>query len=334
MSESKFPIVVTDKDSTVVDIESVGRIDYDPMRVFLTSRVSPRTRHTMKQSLDRVAVILESRAEHIPWHQLDFQHTALIQSKLIAKFKPATVNVTLAAVRGVMKTAWKLNLLSLEQFTRATAWEKVRSSRLIAGHDIIPEDVLALRSFCNSEPDPYGAYCKGIFAILFGGGLRATETCDLTTDSYDKFERSVQIIRKGQKEVEISIGKSEAEDLENWISVRKTLSIPTKWLFVRVMRNGKIKPVPNTQKSLHKLCLDISIRANLSRTFSPHDCRRTFCTRLLESGIDLATVQRLMSHESPETTIRYDKRQHKTDAAARDRVKIWGNDEEKLPIKK
>lgn len=42
--------------------------------------------------------------------------------------------------------------------------------------------------------------------------------------------------------------------------------------------------------------------------FSPHDLRRTFATRLLDSGADLAIVKEAMGHASVQTTLRYDKR--------------------------
>lgn len=49
------------------------------------------------------------------------------------------------------------------------------------------------------------------------------------------------------------------------------------------------------------------------KAFSPHDCRRTFCTALLDAGADVASVAGLMGHASTDTTRKYDRR----DARAR-----------------
>lgn len=54
------------------------------------------------------------------------------------------------------------------------------------------------------------------------------------------------------------------------------------------------------------------------RSFTPHDLRRTFATRLLESGADINTVRQAMGHSSVVTTRRYDKRdEHLVEEATR-----------------
>ena len=69
--------------------------------------------------------------------------------------------------------------------------------------------------------------------------------------------------------------------------------------------------------AIHQL---LRARADESRvsSFTPHDLRRTFATRLLESGADINTVRQAMGHSSVVTTRRYDKRdEHLVEEATR-----------------
>ena len=66
------------------------------------------------------------------------------------------------------------------------------------------------------------------------------------------------------------------------------------------------------RKRLSERAIDDLVRkrrldADLSK-FSHHDLRRSFGTHLLNSGVDLLLVQKLMRHSSVNTTRIYDKR--------------------------
>ena len=72
-----------------------------------------------------------------------------------------------------------------------------------------------------------------------------------------------------------------------------------------------------TAGAIHQL---LRARADESQvsSFTPHDLRRTFATRLLESGADINTVRQAMGHSSVVTTRRYDKRdEHLVEEATR-----------------
>ena len=53
-------------------------------------------------------------ATELPWHRLGYQHTQALRAALADRYSPATVNRHLAALRGVLKEAWRLGLMDAE----------------------------------------------------------------------------------------------------------------------------------------------------------------------------------------------------------------------------
>lgn len=295
---------------------------------YLAAFNSEKTRQTMNDGIVRMLDIMKEMVgkpicrEDVPWHRMGYSAAMAIRARLIERYRPPTVAVTLTALRGVLRTAWREKLMSHEDFHIATDWPENRATSLPAGRALSEEEVQRLRAFCLEDVPPFGTFTLGLFALLLGTGLRANEACTLTVDAYDPVDQTLRFLRKGRKEVLLSLGTGEAQEVEAWIALRKTFEVPLPWLFIRVWRDGRVRPKKLSVKVLEHMCKDLAHRAGLKH-FSPHDCRRTFGTLLLERGIDLATVQRLMSHESPDTTARYDRRQWKTDAKARRSVTIW-----------
>jgi integrase/recombinase XerD len=304
---------------------------------YLAGRDSAQSIVTMRESLARIGRLLGREPEAIPWHRMTFAETDAIRAALIrAEYAPDTVRVTLCALRGVLWQAAKLGLMDPGVCALAVKLQAVHGDRLPAGRDLSEEEIAKIVAYCRSMgPDrrewpasAYGALLRALFATLIGAGLRATETCRLTVDGFDAAGKapSLRLLRKGKKERQIGIGPDVVAPLKAWLAVRAELEgldrVPA--LFVRVFPDGSLSPrapVMNS-RSLEYLCEIVAEGAGV-KPFTPHDCRRTFATRSLDAGVDLARVQRLMSHESPKTTARYDRRAWEEDAAARAAIVLW-----------
>ena len=120
------------------DVDGAANLDRNPYHVYL-ARLSPGSRPTMAESLERIARIASSGrypGDRFPWHQLRYQHVQAIRTALVETvsertgkpLSPASVNKSLSALRGVLKEAWRLGLLSAEDLARATDVETVRGS--------------------------------------------------------------------------------------------------------------------------------------------------------------------------------------------------------------
>ena len=106
-----------------------------PVAVYL-ARLAPGSRRSQRAALVTIAEILtEDRVgiDELPWHCLGYQHTGALRAALAERYSPATANRHLAALRGVLKEAWRLGLMSAEDLQRAIDLPAVRGERLPRG---------------------------------------------------------------------------------------------------------------------------------------------------------------------------------------------------------
>src|SRR5687768_14287236 len=99
--------------------------------VYLASLTSAHSRRNMRRDLDTMAAALSgNRADafSLEWGVLRFQHTAAVRAVLAERYSPATANHMLSALRGVLKTAWKLGQMSAEDYHRAADIRSVAGS--------------------------------------------------------------------------------------------------------------------------------------------------------------------------------------------------------------
>jgi integrase/recombinase XerD len=287
---------------------------------------SVRSQETLKESLNRALRCLGVDVDKerdawrtYPWTSLEYTDLAFIAGELAKRYRRATVAVTLSALRSVFRHAWKLEYIDRERLERMRSIETPRGSSLQAGRRLSIEDTQALRGWAGGLEGARGALVRGCFALAIGAGLRAEELCGAPVEAWDT-SGVVRVVGKGRKEREVPVGASESACLEAWLEARAALRVKTPWLFVRL---GGAKPGEQLNSQwLGRLCAEAAAGAG-AKSFSPHDCRRTFCSALLDAGVDLATVQRLMGHESPRTTARYDRRQADDDARVRRAVTLW-----------
>jgi len=127
--------------------------DRHPAKVYLAS-LAPGSRRTMRGALDVVAGLLTSgrrTAETLPWHQLRYQHTTAIRTVLMERYAPGTANKMLAALRGVLKAAWRLGLMTAEDHHRTRDIPSIQGMVLPRGRALsrgscVPSSGHALRT--------------------------------------------------------------------------------------------------------------------------------------------------------------------------------------------
>jgi len=293
--------------SAAVTTIQVQVLDQNPAAVYLAG-LSEGSRRTMRQALDKIADLLASGADALtlPWHQVRYQHTAAIRSKLANEYAPTTANKMLSALRGVLKAAWLLGQVDVESYRKAASIENVKGKRLPAGRSITAGELQALMGVCAQDSSPAGVRDAAIVALLYSCGLRVGELCGLDLIDYDP-EVGELVIRQAKRNKErlAHVLNGAARALDDWLSVRGQDAAGA--LFYPIRRGGHIWPGRLTTQAVYQLLRKRAEKAGIP-ALSPHDLRRTFVGDLLEAGGDLSTVQQLAGHASPVTTARYDRR--------------------------
>jgi site-specific recombinase XerD len=72
------------------------------------------------------------------------------------------------------------------------------------------------------------------------------------------------------------------------------------WLF-----EGQRRGEPIHTRTIQKIIQRAGVEAGVPKTATAHTLRHSFATHLLESGVDLFHIQKLLGHASPSTTTIY-----------------------------
>lgn len=244
--------------------------------------------------------------EDLPWGQLGFAHVQALKVRLSELYHFTTANRALTAVRGVLKTAFHLNLMSAEALMRATAVKPIRGTRVPKGRNISPEELRRLFDACD-RTRPGGARDAALLAVLFVGGLRRHEAAGLDLGSFDPSADTLRVIGKGNRERLVHVANGARRALAAWLSVRGDSAGP---LFCPVTKDGRIRLRRLSDQSIFDVVTKLAGRAGIQKV-TPHDFRRAMISQLIEK-VDLAIVSRCVGHASTNTSALYDRRGERT----------------------
>ena len=306
--------------STAPALPTARPASRNPYLVYINRLSSPESRRTMATCLRRVAAILtntEADPADIPWEHIRYQHVQAIRTRLMESSSPATVNKHLAALRGVLAEAWRLGLMTSEEYHRAADVKSVKATRLPAGRSIAQGELAAMLRACQ-DGTLRGVRDAAIIAVLASTGMRRAEIAAARRADYNPGERSLRIIGKGDKQREVYLTEEAAAYLGAWLARTEEIDGP---IFCPINKWGKPVERNMTPTAVAQVIDTVRRRAQLPK-LTTHDFRRTFIGDLLDAGVDLATAQALAGHSSSATTARYDRRPSATRKAAVDRLRL------------
>jgi integrase/recombinase XerD len=266
-----------------------------PAEVYL-SGLGSGSRRTIRYSLNTMANLLtggECDALTIDWSKLRYHHTA----------------------------ALRVAVIQAQDYQKAVDFPNIGANSQPRGRSLSSSEISALMKTCDWD-NPLDIRDAAIIAILRFAGLRRAELVSLELSDLNVTKGEL-LVRKGKrgKSRKVYLPNLAVAFVEKWLFIRG--SEPGA-LFCRIRKGGHLHLGSLHPDAIWRLFQKRALMAGLE-SFSPHDFRRTFCSDLLDAGVDLVTVQKLAGHASPVTTASYDRRGEETLRSAIQRLSIQSN---------
>jgi integrase/recombinase XerD len=156
---------------------------------------------------------------------------------------------------------------------------------------LAPQEVLRLIDAARTPRD------RAFLQVAYGCGLRLSELIHLQVSDIDSARMVIHVRHgKGGKARLVPLSQRLLEELRAYWRLCR----PRTWLFPGD-RPGQPISAANMQRRLGQLVKEVG----LSKPCSMHTLRHSYATHLLEAGVDLLTLKRLLGHRSLQTTACY-----------------------------
>lgn len=145
---------------------------------------------------------------------------------------------------------------------------------------------------------------KILIGLLYGCGLRCMEVRNLRLRDLDFDRKLVHIVQsKGNKDRYIPLSEHLVRGIRKYIAAEH----PADWLFNGQPngRGGGDFDSRYSQRGVQWVIKTVSKQAGIIKEVHTHMLRHSYATHLLEDGVNIITVQKLLGHANIENTMVY-----------------------------
>lgn len=143
-----------------------------------------------------------------------------------------------------------------------------------------------------------------LIGLLYGCGLRCMEVRSVRLRDFDFDRKQLHVVQgKGKKDRLVPLSEHLIRGLKQYIEAEK----PQDWLFHGQPdgRAGGDLDSRYSQRGVQWAVKQAAKSAGILKDVHVHTLRHCYATHLLEDGMDILTLQRLMGHVNIETTMEY-----------------------------
>lgn len=138
---------------------------------------------------------------------------------------------------------------------------------------------------------------RALIMLAYSAGLRVSEVVNLKITSIQSDRMQILIHQsKGKKDRMVPLSKVLLHTLREYYKLYK----PKDWLF-----EGQYSKKPISTRTAQAVFNQVYKKLGLPKGISFHSLRHSYATHLVENGIDVTFVQKLLGHNDVRTTMRY-----------------------------
>jgi len=150
---------------------------------------------------------------------------------------------------------------------------------------------------CRVEDRPHEATTLLAVVLMVATGVRVHEVVGIRCEAIDLPGRTIRLVGKGRRERQVFLTNDWIADLIGaYLEARSSMSLHHPQLLFNLHFD------PLTPPAMRSRLAKAAAAAGLDSQVTPHMLRHTAATQLIEAGVDIRYIQRLLGHASLSTT--------------------------------
>lgn len=246
---------------------------------------------------------------------------SFIERQKAVGLSPASLRRRASALRGFSSWMRAQGMLDADPWSGASLalGRSRRLPRTLPSHELdrlMKFLKLATGADASNPPDPYLVAKRPhesttllAVSLMVATGVRVNEVVSIRCRDIDLPSRTMRLVGKGRRERQVFLTNDWITNLTSaYMEARSSLGLE----HTRLLFNLHYDPL--TPPAMRSRLAKASCAAGLNTHVTPHILRHTAATQLIEAGVDIRYIQRLLGHASLSTTEIYT---HVSDRALR-----------------
>lgn len=252
---------------------------------------SDLTIDSYRVDLQEFETFFDSLNEGITWTNVD-ENTIrewIIYMMDEQHMKASSVNRKLSALRTFFRYLLMTKHIERNPMVRVSGPKRQKPLPVFVRDD----EMNLLLDHLDEDVTYEGVLAKTVMLLLYLTGMRRAEILSLCDANIDFVNKQLKVTGKRNKQRIIPFGSELDEQLRQYLQARsEQFGIGFEHLLI----NAKASPL--TPAQVTKIVKDNLAAVTTQKKRSPHVLRHTFATSMLNSGADLAAIQKLLGHAS------------------------------------